>query len=245
MNVLVTGGSHGIGLAIARKFYTRDNKVFIASRNPDVVKTREGMSEVITVPLEATDWEDIRDKRDWVSSQEIDILINNVGGGGRWGDDGTLMTSEQVWQGVFNKNYEAARLLTLAVLPNMKEKKFGRVVTISSVHGKESGGRPWFNVAKAAEIALMKSLSRDSSLVRCGITFNTVAPGGIFIPDTGWDDILKKEPDKYNSFCDSLPMGRLGTPEEVASVVVFLCSKEAGFVNGACIAVDGGESRSY
>ena len=100
-------------------------------------------------------------------------------------------------------------------------------------------------MAKAAQIALMKSLSRDVSLVRYGITFNTIAPGPIFIPDTGWDEMRRKEPEKYCSLQNSLSMGRLGTVEEVASVVAFLCSTKASFVNGACITVDGGESKSY
>jgi 3-oxoacyl-[acyl-carrier protein] reductase len=135
--------------------------------------------------------------------------------------------------------------LTRMILPDMIEQKWGRVLTISSIYGREAGGRPWFAAAKSAQIALMKSLSRTPEYVRNGITFNTVAPGAIMIPDTGWDKLQKKNPTEYNRILEDLPMGRMGTPEDVANVVTFLCSDAARFVNGSCVVVDGGESRSF
>jgi len=79
-----------------------------------------------------------------------------------------------------------------------------------------------------------------------GVTFNSVAQGAIHIPDTGWDEMKKTNPKKYKEFIKSnSPIGRLGKPEEVANVVTFLCSQYASLVNGASIAVDGGESSSY
>ena len=99
-------------------------------------------------------------------------------------------------------------------------------------------------MAKAAETALMKSLSRMSYLVRDGITFNCVAPGGIYIPGTGFEDERDRDPQGFARMIDlEYPLGRLGTPEEVATVVAFLCSAKAGLVNGANITVDGGQSR--
>jgi 3-oxoacyl-[acyl-carrier protein] reductase len=240
MNILVTGGSHGIGLAIVKAVYNpEEHRVFVVSRNPgygiDILHIK-------TMDADLTRMIQIECVAEQIKEMGIDILINNVGGGGRWGEEDVLKTKEEVWQEVWNKNYEAARLLTLAVLPHMKAQKFGRVVTISSICGKEAIGRPWFNVAKVAEIALMKSFAIRKDLTRCNITFNTVCPGAIYIPDTGWD---KMSADEKKSFEESLPLGRMGKPEEVASVVKFLCSQEASLVNGACITVDGGESRSY
>ena len=238
MNILVTGGTHGIGAAIVRKFQSSENYIYVVSRH-----ARNRFSEGVQgISADLTSKEGIKDVVEFFKEFPLDIVINNVGGGGRWGREDVLGTEERVWQEVWNKNYEAARLLTLAALPDMKRKGFGRVVTISSICGKEAIGRPWFNVAKSAEIALMKSFAIQKDLTRCNITFNTICPGAIYIPDTGWDKMSSEE---RKSFEESLPLGRMGKPEEVASVVKFLCSVEASLVNGACITVDGGESRSY
>jgi 3-oxoacyl-[acyl-carrier protein] reductase len=101
-------------------------------------------------------------------------------------------------------------------------------------------------MAKSAEIALMKSLARTPYLTRSGITFNTVAPGAIGIPDTGWAQAEAADPEGFHARLDrDFPLGRLGTPEEVAGAIVFLCSQGASLINGACVAVDGGESAAF
>ena len=120
-------------------------------------------------------------------------------------------------------------------------------MTITSIYGgKEGIGRPWFTMAKAAETGLMKSLSAMAYLVRDGITFNSVAPGGIYIAGTGFEDEQTPRSGGLPAHGrPEYPLGRLGTPEEVAAVVAFLCSAEASLVNGANITVDGGQSRSF
>jgi 3-oxoacyl-[acyl-carrier protein] reductase len=151
-----------------------------------------------------------------------------------------------VWDEVYRKNAGAAASFTRWAIPGMRRRKWGRVVTIASIHGREGGGRPWFTMAKAAEIAMMKSMAMTPYLARDGITFNTVAPGSIMIPDTGWAEERAKDPAAFARRMESeFPLGRLGAPEEVAAVVLFLCSTQASLVNGACIAVDGGESASF
>ena len=176
----------------------------------------------------------------------IDILVNNVGGGGRWGKEDVEKTPEDVWADVYNKNALAAIRFTNWALPYMRKQRWGRVVTITSTLGKEAGGRPWFNVAKVAQTALMKNLAMNFNLVRDGITFNSVAPGSIMIPDTGWQRERDKDPKVFDRMVDKkFPLGRLGTPEEVASVVAFVCSQQASLLNGASILVDGGESRCF
>ena len=129
------------------------------------------------------------------------------------------------------KNAMASARLTQLVLHHMRRKKWGRVVTITSIlGGKDGNARPWFAMAKAAQTALMKSLATQSYLARDGITFNSVAPGLIDVGKPGLGN-------------EELPLGRMGTPEEVANVVAFLCSDGASLVNGANIVVDGGQSR--
>ena len=169
--------------------------------------------------------------------------MNNAGGGGRWGSEDVLKTGEEVWQEVYDKNATAAARFTKAFIPYMKEKNWGRVVTITSIFGIQGGGRPWFNLAKTAQTALMKNFALNKDFIRSGITFNSIAPGGIMIPDTGWDEMLKKNPEKFEEMVEKeFRLGRLGTPEEVANVTAFVCSAGASLLNGASILVDGGET---
>ena len=250
---LVTGGSHGIGLAIALELAREGCHVAICSRNPArLAKAEEMLSgmnvKTLALPADVLVPQDIEDVIDKVVSTwgTLHILVNNVGGGGRWGNPNVEETEDQVWLDVYGKNALAAARFTMRALPHMRKQLWGRVVSISSIYGKEGGGRPWFNMAKAAEMSLMKTLALNPDLVRDGITFNTVAPGSIMIPDTGWEDVKINNPNKFMQYVnDKCPLGRLGTPEEVANIVVFLCSEKAGLLNGACIAADGGESRSF
>ncbi|MCM8530426.1 MAG: SDR family oxidoreductase, partial [Lentisphaeraceae bacterium] len=175
----------------------------------------------------------------------IDILINNVGGGGRWGTELIEDSSDQVWEEVMHKNAMTAVHFTRAFLPYMKKNQWGRIITITSIYGREGGGRPWFNMAKAAQTSLMKSLALKSDISRAGITCNSVAPGPILIPGTGWQQEKDLNSELWQQTINNSPLGRLGTPKEVADIVAFLASKNASLINGAAIAVDGGESKSF
>lgn len=252
---LVTGGSHGIGLAIARSLAEEGCYVAICSRsreNLDLAVSEintEGAERVMAVQADVLDPSDISRVVRAVTEKwgTVHILVNNVGGGGRWGLDSVDETPEQVWYDVYNKNAMAAVRFTCSFLPYMRKQKWGRVVTISSTCGLEDrGARVWFNMAKSAEITLMKTLARDHKQARFGITFNTVAPGAIMIPGTGWEKERDTDPEKFLEKLDNAyPLGRLGTPEEVAYAVLMLCSPRASLINGACIVVDGGETRMF
>lgn len=249
---LITGGSHGIGLAIAIALAQEGCNIIICSRDKDKLTAAHDLIKrsgkgVSAIQCDVSMPEDMEKAILLLLNRYrgIDILINNVGGGGRWGSPRPHETEEKVWQEVYEKNAGAAIKFTMAFLPHMVEQKWGRIVTISSIYGKEGGGRPWFNMAKAAQISLMKTLAMNSEYARAGITFNTVAPGNVMIPDTGWAQEAREKPKRFKKFCDELPSGRLGAPEEVASIVTFLCSQQASLVNGACITVDGGESKSF
>lgn len=249
---LVTGGSHGIGKAVALELAQEGCHICICSRN--VKRLKIAASEIQKKGVECLPIQcDVHKKTDiektlkkvlskWGS---VHVLINNVGGGGRWGCPDILDTQENIWNEVYEKNVMSAIRFTKGVLPVMKDQKWGRVVTITSIYGREAGGRPWFNVAKTAQTTLMKNLSRQHDLVRNGITFNSVAPGGIMIPDTGWEKEQQDDPKGFARKMQDYPLGRLGKPGEVSSVVAFLCSEKAGLINGASIAVDGGESHCF
>ncbi len=249
---LVTGGSHGIGRAIALALADEGCNVAICARDKDRIENTatelkaKGV-DVLGITADVMLKSDIDNVLKAIINKwgTIHILINNVGGGGRWGSEIVEETKEEVWLEVYNKNAMAAIRFTTLAIPFMRKQKWGRVVTITSIFGREGGGRPWFSMAKSAETSLMKALALKHYLSRDGITFNSVAPGAIMIPDTGWEREYKENRKEVEEFINrELPLGRFGTPEEVANVVVFICSEKAGLVNGTSISVDGSQSRS-
>ncbi len=246
---IVTGGSHGIGRAITLTLANEGCRVAIIARTERDILAELKTMKGLFIPLDVETCDNtaillaVKNIKNHFGS--IDILVNNVGGGGRWGKEQPELTPIKTWYEVYKKNALTAVQFTMACIPYMKEQKRGRVVTVSSIYGREGGGRPWFNMAKSAEISLMKTLAMNREYARSNITFNSVAPAGIMIPDTGWEKMQKENPQEYAKWCENLPMGRLGRPEEVANVVTFLCSQGASFVNGSCIGIDGGEGKSF
>lgn len=243
---LITGGSHGIGLATAKALAAEGCRVTICARQEPRLSAAATAIPAMAIQADVLKPDDIERVVSETHAEfgRIDILVNNAGGGGRWGKPNIEDTPPEVWTEVYGKNAGAAAYFTRLAIPLMRQRGWGRVVTVASIHGVEGGGRPWFTMAKAAEVALMKALARTAYLVRDGITFNTVAPGGILIPGTGWE----REAQEYD-FSTRLdrdyPMGRLGSAEEVAQVIAFICSEPARYVNGATVVVDGGESHSF
>ena len=249
---LVTGGSHGIGRAIALALADEGVHVAVCAREEE--RLQEMLCEIhargvngLSISADVMKREDIERVVDTIIKEwgTIHILVNNVGGGGRWGNEIIEETGEDVWTDVYTKNTFAAIRFTMRAIPYMRKQKWGRVVTITSKYGREGGGRPWFTLAKSAEMSLMKTLALQPYLARDGVTFNSVAPGNIMIPGTGWEKEKKENPESFYRILEESPLGRMGTPEEVAAVVTFLCSEKASLINGASVAVDGAETKSF
>ena len=249
---LVTGGSHGIGRAITLALADEGCNVAICSRSKERIDTTlhllkgKGV-DYIGIQADVMNKLDIEKVMNEIIEKwgTIHVLVNNVGGGGRWGSEIVEETKEEVWAEVYDKNVTAAIRFTNISIPYMRKQKWGRVVTITSIFGREGGGRPWFSMAKTAQSAMMKALALKHYLSKDKITFNSVAPGAIMIPDTGWEREAKKEPEEINELLErEFPLERFGTPEEVASVVTFICSEKASLLNGVSIPVDGAQSKS-
>ena len=248
---LVTGGSHGIGLEIAKILALAGADIVICSRSKArlmAAANEIAKSEVDVLALECdvlskesihNVWKEIETK-----CGGVDIVINNVGGGGRWGEHSPLSTSLETWDEVIQMNSGSSILFTMLALPGMLQANWGRVICVTSIYGSIIGGRPWFNMAKVAQNVLMKNLAQNKEFTRKGVTFNSVAPGAIMIPETGWDTMQRNQPEEFMDYVENLPLGRLGKPEEIASLVLFLCSTNSGYINGASITIDGGESHS-
>ncbi len=239
---LVTGGTRGIGLGIARALADEGARVSVAARREAGAKEVAGWLDGAGVAADLLTPEGCAAA---VAETErelgpIDILINNLGAraGSSWQDPGP-----DEFERAFSGNVGVSLRITERVLPGMRERGWGRVVVISSVWGREAGGAPAYNAAKAAENSLVRSLARE--VAADGVTANAIAPGSILWEGGGWDRRQKQDPEGIAEFVRrEMPLGRFGSVDEVACVVAFVCSVQASLVNGACIPVDGGHSRS-
>lgn len=239
---LVTAATRGIGLGIANALSAEGVRVAVAARTEaDVKRTAAalgGLGIVADLLTEAGCRHAVAETER--SLGPVDILVNNLGvrAGSSWSDTGPAE-----FEAAFAGNAGVSVRMTQLVLPGMLLRGWGRVVVISSVWGREAGGAPAYNAAKAAEISFVTSLARE--VASKGVTVNTIAPGSILWEGGGWHRRRQADPGAMAELVRrEMPLGRFGTVEEVASAVVFVCSQQASLVNGACIPVDGGQSRS-
>jgi 3-oxoacyl-[acyl-carrier protein] reductase len=240
---IVTGGSRGIGRAIALGLAAEGCHIAICARGEEQLRATEAELEAkgartFAMALDVTDGAAIESfiERTAADLGRIDILVNNAGGS-KPGDD------DEAWQGVIDVNLMAAVRASRAVVPHMRAQGGGAIVNITSIWGREGGGVPTYNAAKAAMTSHAKNLGLQ--LAGEGIRVNSVAPGSIRFPGGGWDRRVQADPEGMAQFVkNSIPAGRFGTAEEVANVVVFLCSPAANWVTAASLNVDGGQSRS-
>jgi 3-oxoacyl-[acyl-carrier protein] reductase len=244
---IVTGASRGIGRSIALGLAAEGCRLAICARGAERLEQTAGEvralgAEVLAVPVDATDGVALEQFIATVGERygQIDVLVNNVGGGGK---DTFQETTDEDWAGAFDLTLWPAIRASRLVVPWMERQGRGAIVMISSIFGREWGGRPAYNVVKAAENALSKSMSRQ--LAPKGIRVNAVAPGSIIFPGGSWQRRVDEQPERMAELIkNELPLGRFGYPEEVANAVTFLVSDAASLILGTCLNVDGGQSRS-
>ncbi|RMD89994.1 MAG: SDR family oxidoreductase [Calditrichaeota bacterium] len=245
--VMVTGASRGIGKAIAMGFAQEGARLSICARTRETLEAsademRQFGVEVLVKTADVTKGEEAQAfvKSTLDHFGRIDVLVNNVGGSRK---TPTLEISDEEWHQLLDLNAVSAARMCRLVLPTMIQQRGGVIIMISSIYGRESGGHITYNAGKAAEISLAKALARE--FAPYNIRVNSVAPGSILFPGGSWDRRQKENPEKIAEFIrQELPLGRFGKPEEIANVVVFLASERASLVTGACINVDGCQSRS-
>ncbi|WP_338451101.1 glucose 1-dehydrogenase [Niallia oryzisoli] len=242
-NVLITGGSKGIGKSIAAAFLSEGANVSIVGRSREFLeKANEELGGNVSLFQADLTKSEEREKLIQTFMEEkgtIDILINNAGGsnGGKAAE-----TDLDLFYEAMELNYFSAVHLSKIVIPHMKKSKSGSIINITSIFGRESGGKVTYNNTKAALISFTKALADE--VISDGIRVNSIAPGSI-LHDTGnWKRRLEADPVGIQKFVqDEIPAGRFGTPEEIANVSVFLASDKASWIVGASINVDGGQSR--
>jgi 3-oxoacyl-[acyl-carrier protein] reductase len=229
---IITGASRGVGKAIAVALAAEGCRLSIVARGRKALDETAGNlwitgTQTLAVVADLTIAQDIdrivQATMDYYG--QIDILVHNAGGAK---GQNIFDTSDEDW--------EEALALNLLALTRL-------VKLVSSIFGRESGGRTAYNSLKAALISLTKSLARQ--FAPNNILVNSVAPGSLLFPGSSWDRRQQADPERIAAFVKSdLPLGRFGAPEEVAALVVFLASRQASLISGACIPVDGVQSHS-
>lgn len=245
---LVTGGSRGIGLATAKRLSEAGATVGIVARGAADLEAaaasiRNSGGTVFALALDLSTHEVARTAIDQFLDQVdgIDILVNNTGGS--LGTGGFDACTEDDFDRVLALNLQAALDCSRHAVRWMKSNGGGCIVHVGSISGRELCTSSPYAAAKAALHAVGKEMA--VTLAPHKIRVNTVAPGSIMFPGGSWDKRLKAKPEMIEKMLtEELPWGRFGLPEEVADVVVFLCSDGARWVTGACIPVDGGQGRA-
>lgn len=247
----IAGSSRGIGLSISRAFLREGAKVVITGRNGKSLEEAHALlvaeskeEHLVFVRGDMTSPEDIRHALDKAMSAfgGIDVVVANVGSGAVGG--GWDLNFED-WRVALDTNLLGAMALARAALPHLIARGGGSLTFISSIAGREAIDAPIaYSAAKAALESAMKNMSRlvGSRSVRV----NAVSPGNVLFPGGSWERKLAERRDFFEQYIRSeVALQRFARPEEIADVVVFLASDRASFITGACLVVDGGQTRSY
>jgi 3-oxoacyl-[acyl-carrier protein] reductase len=246
---MISGGSRGLGKQIAGTLAREGCRISICGRDPQQLAAAVSEFQALGYEARGTQADvTIGEDADRFHQETIaelghpDILVNNVGGR-RGSVNFEETTMEQFLDGLAVNLVSAVRLSAL-VLPRMKAQKWGRIINISSIYGREHGGSIDYMTGKAGLIAFSKHLALQ--MAPHGVLVNCVAPGSIDFPGSTWDRFQKTQPPEVVTefISRNLPMGRFGWPQPIGEMVAFLASDRADLITGACINVDGGQSRS-
>jgi len=240
-NVVVTGASRGIGRSIALAFATAGANVSICARGSDALKKAQSELQAVGAKMHASvcDVSDGSAVKRYVEGAAhalggIDVLVNNASGFGGTDD-------EAGWEASVDVDLMASVRASHAALPFLERAGGGSILHISSIAGLRSSVRfPPYGAVKAALIQYTRNQAVRYAQKK--IRVNCIAPGSIEFPGGMWDNAKRNDPALYKTVLAGIPSGRLGRPEEIASVALFLASDLASWVTGQTIAVDGGQA---
>ena len=233
---LVTGASGGIGSAVAQTLHRQGAAVVLSGTRSDVLNAaRDSLKDrahcVVCDLSDSASLESLPKNAEAAAGGPVDILVNNAG---ITRDNLFLRMKDEEWEKVIAVDLTAAFKLSRAVLRGMMKKRWGRIISITSVVGATGNpGQGNYAAAKAGLTGMAKSLAAEVG--SRNITVNCVAPGFIETPMT---DALNE--DQKRSLFDRIPVGRFGAPQDVAAAVLYLASNEAGYVTGQTLHVNGG-----
>ena len=232
---LVTGGTRGIGAGIAKALKAAGYKVAANyAGNDDAAAAFSEETGIPTFKWSVADYDACKTGAAEVEAAlgPIEVLVNNAG---ITRDAPFHRMSREQWQEVIDTNLSGVFNMTHPIWPGMRERKFGRVITISSINGQKGQfGQVNYAASKAGDLGLTKSLAQEGA--RFGITANAICPGYIAT------EMVMAVPEKVReAIIGQIPAGRLGTVEEIARCVTFLAADDAEFINGATLTANGGQ----
>ena len=247
---LVTGGAQGIGSSISKNLLQEGSKVIITSRNLDAINDFKKENSAYVNNLYCINTELLDDKSisfviDEINSfgLEVDILVNNAGHTMNIKDPFCDITD---WHKVFKLNFDVPVQLVNLMVPNMKKKKWGRIVNITSCAGLENSGPVTFSTVKAALTAYTRSMGRVLAIEEPGIVMTALFPGVVITKGGHWEEVLKTNPKHAEEYLkERCPLGRFGEIDEIGPIVAMYCSELASFCHGAIIPVDAGQSKHF
>tara|TARA_B110000914_G_scaffold222086_1_gene234965 strand:+ start:446 stop:1189 length:744 start_codon:yes stop_codon:yes gene_type:complete len=236
-NIIVTAAGQGIGKATAIAFSNEGANVFATDINENTLKSlKEEFPKIDVFKLDSSNKNEVENYCSHMNN--IDVLFNAVG----FVHHGTILDCEEKdWDFSLNINIKSMYLMCKAIIPGMLEQNRGNIINVSSIASSIKGlpSRFVYGTTKAAVVGLTKSIAAD--FVKQNIRCNAIAPGTIHTPS--WEGRVNTSKDPVQAKKDFIarqPMGRLGTPEEVASIAVYLASDDSLFVTGNTFSVDGG-----
>jgi 3-oxoacyl-[acyl-carrier protein] reductase len=247
----IAGSSRGIGLAIAQAFLREGARVGISGRNSGPLNQAEalltaaaGQDRVVAILGDMTQAADQEQALSLVQTRfgGLDAVVANVGSGtARSGWD----LSPDDWQTALTTNLLGSITLASKAMSRLIARGGGSITFISSIAGIEAINAPiGYSAAKAAGLSAMKSLARLAGPQ--GVRVNAVAPGNVLFPGGSWERKLMEWRQFFEEYIRTeVPLQRFARPEEIADAVVFLASERASFITGACLVVDGGQTRSF
>lgn len=242
--VVVSGGTRGIGLAVVKAFLGEGATVHFIARNeiqglPESLK-KEFKAPCFFYACDVTDENKVPQLHAQIlqnSNNQIDVVVANAGSGR--GQAGSFSTAEE-WNRMWNLNFNSALFLARAFEASLKNSK-GSLIFISSIAGIDYLGAPThYSVAKSALIALTKNLAHKMAPE---VRVNCIAPGNIFFEGGTWDLKIKEDKAKVQKMLEEkVPLKKLGSPEDISSMVLYLSSEKASFITGSCMVIDGGQT---
>ena len=239
---LVTGGMGGIGTAVCQQLCQQGARVIATynrggNRDAAIAWREEQLSKGYDIAIYYVDVSDFQSCQQMIHEIEadfasIDILVNNAG---ITRDVQFYKMNQEQWQVVLHTNLDSFYNMTRQVIESMEKRRYGRVINISSINGQKGQfGQTNYSTAKAGIHGFTKALAQE--VAHKGITVNTISPGYIETPM-----IMAVNPKVREKIIEQIPVGRFGTPDEVAHVVIFLAKEESGFITGSNIMINGGQ----